>query len=235
MPLYFDIETEPLPEAQLRAICPPFDPSEVKCGNLGPDKAAAKIAEAEENHFANFSEGAALSPVTGSVAVIGLLKTGDEPWFIDCTLDEKFGIARFWEIASENAAELVGFNTHGFDIPFLIRRSWILGIPIPACMRLEKDRYWPDWNVDLRKRWQLGDNQARGSLDVVATALGLPGKTGDYGKDFGKMWRHAPTRSTAADYLKQDVLLCRALHERLIFAEPAAKEYAMPPDEIDKI
>ena len=30
----FDIETGPLPEAELAALIPPFDPTEVKTGNL---------------------------------------------------------------------------------------------------------------------------------------------------------------------------------------------------------
>ena len=71
--ILFDIETAPLPESELAALVPPFDPAEVRTGNLkDPDKIAAKLAEAEANHRRDFIERAALDPLTGRVLAIGL-------------------------------------------------------------------------------------------------------------------------------------------------------------------
>ena len=266
MTLYFDIETEPLPEAELREICPPFDAEAVKLGNLtDPVKIRAKIEEAERSHWEDFVGGAALSPLTGRVAAIGILQSVDgklpiESEIIDCAgssssssssslvLDsrqdelhesreaartrdedederkeerraEAQGLIRFWGLV-EAAAELVGFNTHGFDLPFLIKRSWVLKVPVPRKLRLAKDRWWPDWNLDLYKLWQLGDARGGGKLDTIARALGLAGKTGNHGAEFGRLWRSADPaeRTAAAEYLHQDVRLCQALRERLAFA-----------------
>ena len=47
--IVFDVETGPLAESELSALLPPFDPAEVKCGNMkDPAKIAEKLAEAEE-------------------------------------------------------------------------------------------------------------------------------------------------------------------------------------------
>src|SRR5512137_1205514 len=71
--LVYDIETGPLPETELAALLPPFDAADIKVGNLGPEKAAQKIAEAEVNHRREFFDRAALDPLTGRVVAIGLL------------------------------------------------------------------------------------------------------------------------------------------------------------------
>ncbi len=76
--IVFDIETIPQDEAKLLASLPPFDPAEVKVGNLkDADKIAAKIAEAEAKHKARWLSEAALSPVTGRVAMIGSMESID--------------------------------------------------------------------------------------------------------------------------------------------------------------
>ena len=72
--IVFDIETGPLPESELAAVMPPFDPAEVKTGNLkDPEKVAAKIAEAEANHRRDFFDKAALDPLTGRVVAVGVM------------------------------------------------------------------------------------------------------------------------------------------------------------------
>jgi len=70
-----DIETGPLPEDVILSVLPPFDPEDVKLGNLkDPVKVAAKIDEARENHAAKFIEKAALSPLTGEVLVSAIYR-----------------------------------------------------------------------------------------------------------------------------------------------------------------
>ena len=72
--LIFDIETGPLPENELLAMMPAFDPADVKSGNLkDPAKIAEKIAEAEANHRRDFIGRAALDPLTGRVVAIGVM------------------------------------------------------------------------------------------------------------------------------------------------------------------
>ena len=78
--IFFDIETGPLPEGELAALLPPFDPAEVKTGNIkDPAKIAEKIREAEEAHRRDFFDRAALDPLTGRVLAIGMMTVTPQP------------------------------------------------------------------------------------------------------------------------------------------------------------
>ena len=217
--LIFDIETAALPEAELAALIPPFDPAEVKTGNIkDPDKIAAKIAEAEANHRRDFFDKAALDPLTGRVLAVGLLTNvefgmqtaefrplGDE--------DEAALLREFWNVCRGEMGrinQMVGFNTHLFDLPFLIRRSWKHRIEVPLGIR--RGRYWGDQMVDLRDVWQLGDRQPRGSLDAIAKHLGVGAKNGE-GAEFAHLWQN--DRAKAVEYLRNDLALTAKIAEVL--------------------
>jgi hypothetical protein len=220
--LYFDIETAPLPESELSAMCPAFDASEVAIGNTkDPQKIAEKIAEARRDHFPKFVSRAALSAITGRVCAIGFMY-GREcsesfPVILDDD-DEKHLLSKFFREISSHDGSIVGFNIQFFDIPFLTHRAWALGIPVPYQFQLRNDRFFGDWIVDLRNRWQMGDKQRRGKLDEIARHLGIDGKTGDHGRDFHKLLHGTPEqRETALAYLRQDVELCRQVERRMRF------------------
>ncbi len=212
--ILFDIETGPLPETELAALLPPFDPAEVKTGNIkDPDKIAAKLAEAEANHRKDFFENAALDPLTGRVLAIGCLwpETGD--FTVLDHDDEARLLNSFWEVCRGEMGrinQMVGFNSNSFDLPFVIRRSWKHRVQVPFGIR--RGRYWGDEMIDLRDAWQLGDRQARGSLDVIAKHLGVGAKIGS-GAEFAKLWQS--DRAKAIEYLRNDVLLTARVAEAL--------------------
>ncbi len=133
--IVFDLETGPLAESELSALLPPFDPAEVKTGNLkDPAKIAEKIAEAEANHRRDFIERAALDPLTGRVVAIGVMTfdaKGETPtkfgkggrFSIIGHVDEAQTLREFWELTRGEMGRLnpmIGFNIFGFDLPFLI-------------------------------------------------------------------------------------------------------------------
>ena len=204
--IFFDIETGPLPEPELAALVPPFDPAEVKTGNLkDPDKIAAKIAEAEASHRREFFERAALDPLTGRVVAVGLIYFDTGEFHVIGHDDEAATLREFWKATEGEMGRInlmVGFNSNGFDLPFLIRRSWKHRIAIPFGLR--RGRYWTEQVVDLRDAWQLGDRQARGSLDSIAKHLGVGGKNGD-GAAFAHLWQN--DRTKAVEYLRNDLQL----------------------------
>ena len=155
--IYYDIETAPLPEAELRPLLPPFNAADVKLGNLkDAAKIAEKLKEAEANHAADFFERAALDPLTGRVVAIGALlvspaydREAGEPnrapagkeFVIIADDDEKKLLANFWALVRGDHGRLnpiIGFNSNLFDLPFLIRRSWKHGLNVPAGMRAAK-------------------------------------------------------------------------------------------------
>ena len=212
--IIYDIETGALPETELAALLPPFDPAEVKTGNLkDPDKVAAKVAEAEANHRRDFLEKAALDPLTGRVVAIGLLYPDSGEFVVIGHDDEAATLREFWEVCRGEMGrinEMVGFNSNGFDLPFLIRRSWRHRVPVPFGIR--RGRYWSDEMVDLRDAWQLGDRQARGSLDTIAKHLGVGAKNGN-GADFAALWQS--DREKATEYLRNDLQLTARVAEAL--------------------
>jgi len=75
-------------------------------------------------------------------------------------------------------------------------------VPVPFGLR--RGRYWGDQLVDLRDAWQLGDRQARGSLDTIARHLGVGAKNGE-GKAFAELWQN--DRPKAEGYLRNDIEL----------------------------
>jgi hypothetical protein len=226
--LVYDIETGPLPELELAALLPPFDPAEVKTGNIkDPEKVAAKIAEAEAAHRRDFFDRAALDPLTGRVLAVGVLYPDSREYLVIGDDDERQVLREFWNLSRGEMGrinQMVGFNCHLFDLPFMVRRSWKHRIPVPAGIR--RGRYWSEQMVDLRDEWQLGDRQARGSLDSIAKHLGLGEKTGcephgpPSGKAFAQLWQ--TDRAQARSYLRNDVELTAKMGEVLGAVECAA-------------
>ncbi|HWV98530.1 MAG TPA: ribonuclease H-like domain-containing protein [Candidatus Acidoferrum sp.] len=212
--IVFDIETGPLPEPELAALMPTFDAAEVKTGNLkDPEKIAAKIAEAEASHRREFVERGALDPLTGRVIAVGLLYEDSGEFVVIGHDDEASTLREFWRACQGEMGrinQMVGFNTWSFDLPFLIRRSFKYRVAVPFGIR--RGRYWGDEMVDLREVWQLGDRQARGSLDSIAKHLGIGAKNGDGGA-FAELWR--TDRAQAVAYLRNDLDLTAKVAEAL--------------------
>jgi len=208
MSVVWDIETCSLPESELRAIMPPFDPDSVRTGNIkDTQKIALKIADSKAAYEADYFENAALDPLTGRVLCIGLL-LGDKFSILD-NPDEAQLLGEFWGRCVIPGRRMIGFNCFLFDWPFLIKRSWRYGIQ-PQGVR--KGRYWSHDLIDLREVWQMNDRQAHGSLDSIAKHFGVGEKTVN-GKNFAYLFE--TDRPKAIEYLQNDCELCRRIAERM--------------------
>ncbi len=211
--IIFDIETGPLPASEL--VIPPFDPSQVKLGNIkNPDLIAEKIQKAEENHAADYIRNAALDAISGQVLCIGYRIEHDQPAVLCSDADGEAAMLRQWWAALndfQRQPKLVGFNIKAFDLPFLIRRSWRHRLTPPYWLR--QGRYWNDLIVDLREVWQLGDSRAHGSLSAISRHLGLGEKAGN-GADFSNLWQ--TDREAAINYCLRDVQLTQQVADILI-------------------
>lgn len=216
--LVYDIETVALSEARLALV----EPEHEAPGNFkDPDKIAAAIAEKAKA----WREKAALSPLTGRVAMIGTLD-GAEPAIQylafadadDSELDrqEAMMIAQWWRTAERAILDgklIVSWNGHGFDIPFLVKRSWALRVQFPAVIDI-RNKYGMQapW-IDLMREWQCGDKSALyTSLNTAAGFLGLGQKAGDC-----LQLRHQLENDpeTAVAYLKQDLALTAGVGRRM--------------------
>lgn len=211
-----DIETIAQPEADIRAKLPPFDADKVPLGVLkDPDKILAKIMEAQANHGNVEVERAALSAETGIVAISGMMDDSAIHQFID---REEDIIAKTFEKMLQVFSDggiISGWNVKGFDLPFLVKRAWLLNVKVPArIFNPFKPRYsWSDSIVDLMDVWKAGQfTEKHTSLNTALRHLGLPQKTG-CGADFGALWVRYKTAALAynADDLELEMMVARRL------------------------
>jgi hypothetical protein len=202
----FDIETGPADTQWIMDNAPKFNPDDVKVGNLkDPAKIGEKIDQARESHYADIIDKAALSAVWGRVLMIGWMPTELNPMYQGYTLegDEKVILQDFWTLCVDQDYRLntiVGFNSHSFDLPFLIRRSWILGVKFPP--HIFRGRFFADSCIDVMDRWKLGNREERISLDTMSKAFGMSGKIGD-GSKFHELYRD--NADAAREYCLDDV------------------------------
>lgn len=192
----FDVEVEPLPDAELLAIRGPFDPTKVNYGRLkDPAKKREKLEEEEAKW--NDLDTLLLDARFCRICAIGVVgkKIGSEKvrTVLDPDTDEKALITDIWSAintAVNRSGVVVGFNHKGYDLPMLRRRSWILGIKPPKYI-IEKSKFWNAHIVDLLEEWRSGQtwsDAACGGLDGLARAFGLPPKLGT-GDMFYKLLR----------------------------------------------
>jgi len=204
--IVFDIETGPRSRAELSEIAPTF---EAPANWKDPEKIRACIAEKEADWF----QSAALSAVTGRVLAIGYLDAATEELGFFATGDEAADLAAFWRLVAPAGylpAPIVGFNSNRFDLPFLIRRSWRLGVPVPSAFT--RGRFLPSECVDILDTWKCGVREDSISLDTLARYLGVGRKTGS-GADFAGLWATDPSGALAC--LANDLRLTRRCAEAL--------------------
>lgn len=229
----WDIETGPGDWEKIESLCQPKITGEPEEG-----KSRGKSVTKEDNYAdwkAACIDKAALSPISGRVLAIGLRRNGEFILLGNDTCDDAGEVdvlAKFWEMAETDFwatawdkwtpkasdPRWIGFNTSGFDLPFVVTRSVMLvpGFRFPTWLQ-ENGRYVHMW-LDLRDRWLLGKQlggPVRGNLDTMCRALGIPGKNGS-GAEFGRLWTNIETRDQARAYLENDIAMTAAAAERLL-------------------
>ena len=214
-----------------RAVMEEFDPLSVRHGRTkDPDKLTAQIETARERHATDAAaaikridqarsdymqrmmDDAPLSPLTGHVLAIGYRSDKAR---IDGR-DERSILVRFWDVVKtcrDRGRLMIGFNIVGFDLPFLVRRSWILGLQWPHDI-IDRDRFWSPIFVDLMERWRLGLRGDFVSLDTLARGLRIGSKPeGVDGGQFHNLWTN--DRPEAEKYLLNDLDMTWQLARRL--------------------
>jgi len=218
-PLIFDIETGPLPLAEIQQILPPFDPESLDSPPGTLDFQEKQAAEAD--HWARVLDRATLSALTGQVVAIGY--RGDQQKLhlaVDGIVEADL-IERFWQLYAhcrQTHRPMAGFNITEFDVPFIAQRSWILGIPVPDTVFVAGGRLLDPLFIDLFTLWQCSKRQPQGSLDVVCRACGIGAKPdGVTGADFAGLLASGDPekRQQAEQYLTNDLALPARLAERL--------------------
>jgi hypothetical protein len=233
-PAIFDIETGPLSEEKLRSIYreKTFEEFAESCDQRWKDDTKrAKYEDYKANAWTQFVSKAALSPITGQVLAIGVKRGNDTAFFCDqpglqITGEdiERYILDSFWTYLEDLIAEkmpIIGHNSNTFDLPFLVRRSWLLGVRVPREIR--QGRYWNPLFQDTMEVWGCGQF-AFVSLNELGRLFNCGQKTeGVCGADFHKLWsgtmdgRGTPEeqRDLALEYLGQDLTLTQRIAEKL--------------------
>lgn len=127
-------------------------------------------------------------------------------------------LMQFWSLTAD-ADRVVGYNSHGFDLPFLFQRSIMLGVPIALGLR-DRQKWWSARSVDLMDWWTCGvrreEKRLRHGLDGVARSLGLDGKSGS-GADFAPAWWSdlLVEQEKARAYLAHDIEMTHQAYVRM--------------------
>lgn len=237
--MVFDIETMGIP-AKVKEWGKPYPPFvEPKYGNTkDPIKRQAlhdlKYEEwclGEKDWIMKEYDRAALDPIMGRVVAIGYLypyalsddgsKLEDHCIIDGLTssgnhdLEERNILRRFWERFTKLSftfGHCIGHNIEGFDLPFLLRRSWLLGVKVSPT--LKNGRYYHRSVVDTMKVWTDYAYNEMISLDKLARLLEVGHKPDYKGTQFAEDWLSGD-KDTAEFYLKNDLLVTHKCYERM--------------------
>lgn len=215
--IIFDIETGPASDEVITELFVPKTMAEfIGDRNWKEETKQAKYAEYLASARDEFKRSAALSALSGQVLAIGY-KTAEkktihgqgETGANGIVLTEHAILTRFWQLYQQSrqaSNNMIGFNIADFDIPFLVRRSIVLGISVPKCL-FAQGKYLDSLFVDLRKVWQAGQYNGVGSLDAICRACGIGAKTeGVDGSMFCELWNGgSEKRAIARQYLFNDL------------------------------
>jgi len=241
--LVYDIETGPLPWAEIEPLyappekLPPWDDGMVKYGQTkDPAKRAEKFAEVKAaydaklaaeaaaiaEHKAQWAREAALSPVTGRVLAIGVRsERGQAIVGNDAPCQEADILSDWWSLYRKHNdahARFVGYCSNFFDFPFLVWRSYKLEIPVPESAWDKTGRYPAYSFVDLMDRLpKRGFSDESRKLGDICRWLGIGAKPdGVDGGMFASLWGGSPEdHQQAAEYLLNDLDMTWRLAERM--------------------
>lgn len=147
-----------------------------------------------------------LNPLQDRITAIGLRSKYAELAIIE--EDEKKLLEDFWKVATKNYpfVRLVGFNCLGFDMPFIIIRSFKLGIKVVDVRGKV---------IDLRLVLSQGNKYQQGKLDDYVQLIGLKTKYNGYnGADAIKLWE-TKNIMELEKYVLSDVEITFGVYERV--------------------
>ena len=198
------------------------------------EKESSSEAEYEEA-LQELKSGLGFSPLTGKIVVIGVLdceknqgviyfqapsETIDEfseGGIMFKQMDEKEMLEKFWQGAKEYD-EFIGFNSRGFDVPFMMVRSAIHGVK--PTKNLMEGRYLYQQrdarHIDLQDQLTFyGAVRKKGNLHLWSRAFGIksPKEEGITGDDVGKLFKEKKFLEIAK-YNAGDLKATKELYEK---------------------
>jgi len=109
--------------------------------------------------------------------------------------------------ANNNKWSFCGHNIKEFDIPFICRRLFINGLPLPAFLDFQNMKPWETNMVDTFQYWRFGDYKHYTSLKLLAAALQVPSPKDDIdGSMVGDVYWKEKDIERIVTYCQKDVV-----------------------------
>lgn len=160
-------------------------------------------------------ESMSLEGTFGRIACIGYIKEDGSITKEVLSGDEKEMLLKFWEVAA-GVDLFVGHNILEFDLPFIYKRSIILGVK-PGKIYMGKFQEKPVYDTQcIWDNWAFKKSQ---KLDTLAKVLGLPSSKDEM--DGSMVWDYYKEGKLEdiCKYCMKDVELVRQVYYRMTFEE----------------
>jgi len=210
--LSFDIETLPLDSS----MALPYPDDRDAPANYKSIEAISKWRDLDEAAWeVGRIKAYSINPRLGRVCAIGYAD-GEASWGETAPqeADEARVIEQFWGLVWTRG-QVCGWNSLGFDLPFLLVRSALLEVPVPKGIGAYLRRYSYTPHLDCKMallNWPSGYPKGEG-LSEWAVAFGLQPKSG-HGSEVYAMAQQGDW-GAIGDYAADDALLTHGIADRL--------------------
>lgn len=125
--------------------------------------------------------------------------------------DEKDIITKTFKVMNAMAklgAKLIGHNVKRFDVPYLCKRAFILGIDVPVILQVWDKKPWETSIVDTSELWSFGAwQEGFTSLDLLTAVLEIPSPKDDIkGNEVHSTFYDRMDAERIRTYCQKDVL-----------------------------
>lgn len=152
----------------------------------------------------------------GRICCIGYIKENSKVEKGVLKGEEKEILKKFWELAKD-VDLFIGHNAWDFDLPFIYKRSIILGVK--PSVNISFVRYRNDNIFDTMFEWEKWAFGRKIALDTLAHVLDLPSSKDEMsGKDVWKYYQEGRIEDICK-YCLKDVELTRQVYYRMTFGE----------------
>ena len=182
------------------------------------EKKRAKDKENDEGskEDTNLVKFCSLNPGFGQIVCIGV--GADAVSGVDVRMfsgkDEVAVLSQFWTyLSSKRNSKIVTFNGKSFDVPFIIKRSAVLGIP--PTVRISTRRYETDRHFDVYELLtDFYNSKEKFSLHAYCRMFGVENTDTSTGSEVFQLWKEERL-SEIESHCTKDVKSTLALHSRI--------------------
>lgn len=109
-----------------------------------------------------------------------------------------------------------GHNAKEFDIPFIIRRLMIQGIPVPDSLNVIGKKPWETNIIDTMELWKLGAYRYPAKLKLLCAAFGIQSPKDDIdGSEVCNVFYKEKNYDRIATYCQKDVIATAQVWQRI--------------------